>query len=51
MKAALPIKSWDLVHRKVTTMDDGPLADKGAFWERSRPALLRVLRDLSRFLE
>jgi membrane-anchored protein YejM (alkaline phosphatase superfamily) len=51
VKADLPVKSWDLVHRKVTTMDDGPLADKAAFWEQSRPALLKVLKDLGRFLD
>jgi membrane-anchored protein YejM (alkaline phosphatase superfamily) len=50
-KADLLLRTWDVVHRKVTTMDDRPVPDKGAFYERCRPALLRVLRDLGRFLE
>ena len=51
VKADLPLKAWDVVHRRITTMDDGPLPSKGAFWEQNRPALLKVLKDLGRFLE
>ena len=50
-KADLPLRTWDVVHRSVTTMDDKPVADKGAFYEQNRAALLRVLRDLGRFLD
>ena len=50
-KADLPLRTWDVVHRKVTTMDDQPIADKAAFYEENRAALMKVLKDLGRFLE
>lgn len=50
-KADLPLRTWDVVHRKVTTMDDGPVTDRAAFYEENKAALMRVLKDLGRFLE
>jgi uncharacterized protein len=50
-KADLPLRTWDVVHRKVTTMEDQPLPDRSAFYEENRVQLLKVLKDLGRFLE
>ncbi len=49
-KAELPLKTFDLVSRGVTTRDDVPVADRAAFYEGHQAELMQVLKDLGRFL-
>lgn len=47
-KAVIPLKSYNMVRREITTRDDGR-ADKSAFLNACRDRLSSLLKDLKRF--
>jgi hypothetical protein len=49
-KADLPLGTFDVVHRSVTTAEDRPVSDRRAFFESRRSRLLTILKDARRFL-
>ena len=48
-KATFPLKARGSAQKKVTTRDDGPVADKSAFFSEHKTELLEIMNDMSRF--
>ena len=48
-KATFPLKGAGFAQKKVTTRDDGPVADKSAFFAERKTELLEIMNDMTRF--
>lgn len=48
-KGTFPLKGAGFVQKKVTTRNDGPAADKAAFFAEHKAELMEIINDMTRF--